>query len=195
MVAETLNIWTGRHIAVAAFDLLNLPTNYAANAYAHFVDLRANSREHRNSDGTYLLTRFADMVDVYRSPNLWSSEKHADFKPKFGTRRNAFRLNGRGGGRGKINRIRIAASMHFMLNAGDETSTNIIYHGIHAFLRNPSEVPKLQAGPSLPDSAAEEILRYQAPIQINNRRSTADKKNCRLIITFRNRYPPDARRW
>jgi cytochrome P450 len=61
-----------------------------------------------------------------------------------------------------------------MLNAGHETSTNMISHGIHEFLRNPGEIAKLQADPGLADSAAEEVLRYQAPIQINNRRSTAD---------------------
>ena len=69
---------------MAAFDLLNLPTDYVLNAYAYFADLRANSPVHRNSDGSYLLTRYADMVDVYRDPKLWSSDKRADFKPKFG---------------------------------------------------------------------------------------------------------------
>ena len=63
-----------------------------------------------------------------------------------------------------------------MLNAGHETSTNMISHGIHEFLRNPSEITKLQVDAGLADSAAEEVLRYQAPIQINNRRSTADTK-------------------
>ncbi len=62
----------------------------------------------------------------------------------------------------------------FMLNAGHETSTNMISHGVHEMLRRPDEIARLRADPGLIDSAVEEILRYQAPIQINNRRATRD---------------------
>ncbi|MDP6952703.1 MAG: cytochrome P450 [Alphaproteobacteria bacterium] len=61
----------------------------------------------------------------------------------------------------------------FMLNAGHETSTNMISHGIHEMLRRPDEVRRLRDDAGLVESCVEEILRYQAPIQINNRRSTA----------------------
>ena len=60
-----------------------------------------------------------------------------------------------------------------MLNAGHETSTNMISHGIHEMLRRPEEVQRLCGDAGLVESCVEEILRYQAPIQINNRRSTA----------------------
>ncbi len=62
----------------------------------------------------------------------------------------------------------------FMLNAGHETSTNMLSHGVHEMLCSPGEIHRLAENPGLIDSMVEEILRYQAPIQINNRRSTRD---------------------
>ena len=58
-----------------------------------------------------------------------------------------------------------------MLNAGHETSTNMLSHGVHEMLRHPDQIAALRANPALIDTCVEEVLRYQAPIQINNRRS------------------------
>jgi cytochrome P450 len=43
-------------------------------------------------------------------------------------------------------------------------------------LRNPAELARLRAEPSLVPSAIEEMLRYDGPIQLNNRRLTAPAK-------------------
>ena len=291
------------------FDLLNLPADFVPNAYGYFEQLRNESPVHRNSDGSYLLTRYDDMVAVYRDPSLWSSDKKADFKPKFGdsplyehhttsvvfrdppdhtrirklfqhafTRKALAALEPRiealvdtyldqmaadggmefvadfsfklpvevvcdmlgvpGSDRelirdwallilgaleprisqaqfdagckavedfkaylrqqialrrrnpsarrdGEILSDLMAAEedgerltelelLHqciFMLNAGHETSTNMLSHGLNEFLNNPSEIARLNAKPDLADSAVEEVLRYHAPIQINNRRA------------------------
>jgi hypothetical protein len=58
----------------------------------------------------------------------------------------------------------------FLLNAGHETSTNMISHGVHELLRHRDQLARLRAEPELIDDCVEEILRYQPPIQINNRR-------------------------
>jgi cytochrome P450 len=63
----------------------------------------------------------------------------------------------------------------FMLNAGHETSTNMITHGIHEMLQNPDQINSLSENPNLIEPMVEEVLRYQAPIQINNRRATSDQ--------------------
>ena len=61
----------------------------------------------------------------------------------------------------------------FLLNAGHETTTNLIGNGLWALLHNPGELAKLRADPALVPSAVEEMLRFDGPIQLNNRRLLA----------------------
>jgi hypothetical protein len=58
----------------------------------------------------------------------------------------------------------------FLLNAGHETTTNLIGNGLWALLNNPGELEQLRADAGLIPSAVEEMLRYDGPIQLNNRR-------------------------
>ena len=50
----------------------------------------------------------------------------------------------------------------------------MISHGIHEMLRHPDQISRLNSEPDLIEPMVEEVLRFQAPIQINNRRSTRD---------------------
>ena len=61
----------------------------------------------------------------------------------------------------------------FLLNAGHETTTNLIGNGLWLLLTRPDELARLRADPALVPSAIEEMLRYEGPIQLNNRRLTA----------------------
>ena len=61
----------------------------------------------------------------------------------------------------------------FLLNAGHETTTNLIGNGLWLLLQHPEEMARLRADPALVPSAIEEMLRYDGPIQLNNRRLTA----------------------
>ena len=298
---------------ISNFDLLSVPDDFIANSYRYFDELRKHSPVHRNPDGTYVLTRYDDIVQTYRDPTLWSSDKRADFAPKFGTTaplyehhttsvvfidppdhtriRKLFqyaftrkalaafepriealvdqyldRFEDAGemevvrdfsfklpievvcdllgvptedrllirdwalailtalepklsqqqldeGNAAVINfkqylrdlikfrrrhpegardteiltvladaeadgeRLTETELLHqciFMLNAGHETSTNMISHGIHEMLRHPDQISRLNSEPDLIEPMVEEVLRFQAPIQINNRRSTRD---------------------
>ncbi len=62
----------------------------------------------------------------------------------------------------------------FLLNAGHETTTNLIGNGVAALIEYPEERAKLQADPCLIDSAIEEFLRFESSNQLGNRRATED---------------------
>ena len=295
------------------FDLQNVSEDYLVDPYRVLAELRAQSPVHKNTDGTFVLTCYADIVQTYRDPMIWSSDKRATFKPKFGntplfehhtnsivfidppdhtrirrlfqsafTRKAlaafvpritnlvdeylnrledqrqmeiveefSFRLpievvcdllgvprQDREFIRGWANAILTALEptlvqkqlddgnqavvdfkqylrdliayrrahphdaqdtevltiladaeadgkrlteielLHqciFMLNAGHETSTNMITHGIHEMLLNPDQIGLLSEHPDLIEPMVEEVLRFQAPIQINNRRANSDQ--------------------
>ena len=296
----------------AKFDLLSVPPGFTDDPYPFLRAMRENRPVHRNPDGTYVLTRYADCVAAYRDPAVWSSDKRLSFAPKFGdsplfehhttsvvftdppdhtriralfqaafTRRAlaalepriaaliddyldafadrgemevvndfSFRLpievvcdmlgvprDDRALLRGwalailtaleprltaaqldagnqavvdfkqylrdllahrrahpesaseteiltvladaeedgqKLSELELLHQCIFMLNAGHETSTNMISHGVHEMLRHPEQVTRLRDDPGLIDTCVDEVLRYQAPIQINNRTATAD---------------------
>lgn len=61
----------------------------------------------------------------------------------------------------------------FMLNAGHETTTNLLGNGTWLLLENPGQLARLRAEPGLLNTAIEEMLRYEGPIQLNNRRLAA----------------------
>jgi cytochrome P450 len=61
----------------------------------------------------------------------------------------------------------------FLLNAGHETTTNLIGNGMHALLTHRDQLERLQAEPALLTPAIEELLRFESPLQLNNRLLTA----------------------
>jgi cytochrome P450 len=294
------------------FDLANLPSDYVANPYPYFAALRKFSPVHRMPDGSYFLTRYDDLISVYRNPKIWSSDKKVEFKPAMGdsalyehhttslvfrdppdhTRlrklfqaaftpraianleprieklvdgyldkaedqghldlvedfafmlpvevvcdmlgapsfeRNSIRdwsqailgglepvltddarekgseavdnfksflrgliqqrrENPTSGESGEILSALISAEedgekltelelLHqciFLLNAGHETTTNMLGNGIHELLTNEEQLNKLHQNPALVESCIEEVLRFDSPIQLNNRRALED---------------------
>jgi cytochrome P450 len=61
----------------------------------------------------------------------------------------------------------------FLLNAGHETTTNMIGNGVHALLTHRDQWQRLVANRALAATAVEEALRFESPLQLNNRELTA----------------------
>ena len=61
----------------------------------------------------------------------------------------------------------------FLLNAGHETTTNLIGNGLDALLTHRDQFERLVAEPGLINAAVEELLRFESPLQLNNRRASA----------------------
>jgi cytochrome P450 len=61
-----------------------------------------------------------------------------------------------------------------LLMAGHEATVNVIGNGVLALLRNRSQWDRLVADPSLVPLAVEELIRFDAPLQLFERTATAD---------------------
>lgn len=72
-----------REIA-ASFDLRALPPDFYGNPYPVYAALREHEPVRRMPDGSWLLTRHADLVAVYRDAQAFSSDKKVEFTPKYG---------------------------------------------------------------------------------------------------------------
>jgi cytochrome P450 len=68
----------------ASFDLAHLPGEFYADPYPYYHALRTHAPARRMPDGSLLLTRYEDIVPVYRDARLFSSDKNKEFGPKFG---------------------------------------------------------------------------------------------------------------
>ena len=69
---------------VDGFDLRALPPDFYANPYPVYALLRETEPVKRMPDGSYFLTRYADLVNVYRDAQAFSSDKKVEFTPKYG---------------------------------------------------------------------------------------------------------------
>ena len=67
-----------------AFDLRALPADFYANPYPVYALLRETGPVKRMPDGSYFLTRYDDLVSVYRDAQTFSSDKKVEFTPKYG---------------------------------------------------------------------------------------------------------------
>lgn len=75
---------------------------------------------------------------------------------------------------GKLTEIELIQNCIFILNAGHETTTNLIGNGLALLHDHPDQKARLLDDPTLIEKAVEEVLRIRAPNQFGNRETTAD---------------------
>lgn len=66
------------------FDLQQLPPGFHDNPYPVYRALREHVPIKLMPDGSYFLTRYDDLIAIYKNPKVFSSDKQREFKPKFG---------------------------------------------------------------------------------------------------------------
>jgi len=80
-------------------------------------------------------------------------------------------IQGESGGE-RLTQTELLHNSIFLLNAGHETTANLIGNGTHALLVHRGEFERLCREPGLLPSAVEELLRFESPVQLNNRVTT-----------------------
>jgi cytochrome P450 len=72
------------HPLAARFDLRRLDAAFYDDPYPTYRALREDDPVKRFDDGSVFLTRYADLVAVYKDTARFSSDKHEEFAPKYG---------------------------------------------------------------------------------------------------------------
>jgi cytochrome P450 len=79
-----------------------------------------------------------------------------------------------GGSGDRMTDLELLHNCIFLLNAGHETTTNLIGNGVDLLIRNPDALRNLRDHPELIESAVEEFLRVESSNQLGNRRAAKD---------------------
>jgi cytochrome P450 len=74
----------------------------------------------------------------------------------------------------QLSEVELLQNCIFILNAGHETTTNLIGNALFELLEWPQEKARLEADPSMIDTAIDEFLRFQSPNQLGNRMASED---------------------
>lgn len=74
----------------------------------------------------------------------------------------------------KLSEVELLQNCIFILNAGHETTTNLIANSLVSLLKWPEQKARLMAEPAMIGRAVEEFLRFESPVQLGNRQATRE---------------------
>jgi cytochrome P450 len=72
----------------------------------------------------------------------------------------------------RLSELELLHNCIFLLNAGHETTTNLIGNAVDLLIRHPAAMAELRRDPGAIDTAVEEFLRMESSNQLGNRRAT-----------------------
>ena len=72
----------------------------------------------------------------------------------------------------RLTQAELLSTVTLLFVAGFETTMNLLGNGMLALLRNPGEIDRLRADPSLVRSGVEELIRFDGPVHITARIAT-----------------------
>jgi cytochrome P450 len=78
-------------------------------------------------------------------------------------------------GEAKVSDDEVCLNLQALLVGGNLTTTDLIGNGIWLLLTHPEQAAALRADPGLAAQAVEEVLRYEAPVQVTSRIVEADR--------------------
>ena len=76
----------------------------------------------------------------------------------------------------RLSKLELIHNCIFLLNAGHETTTNLIGNGVDLLIRHPDVMSDLRRHPQTIETAVEEFLRMESSNQLGNRRAVKDTK-------------------
>jgi cytochrome P450 len=74
----------------------------------------------------------------------------------------------------RLSELELVHNCIFLLNAGHETTTNLIGNAVDLLIRNPDAMADLRTHPEAMETAVEEFLRMESSNQLGNRRALKD---------------------
>jgi cytochrome P450 len=74
----------------------------------------------------------------------------------------------------RLSKLELIHNCIFLLNAGHETTTNLIGNAVDLLIRHPDAMADLRAHPQAIETAIEEFLRMESSNQLGNRRAVQD---------------------
>lgn len=75
---------------------------------------------------------------------------------------------------GRLSYEEMVSNVGLLFGAGHETTVNLMGNGLLALWRNPDQLAKLRADPSLMPRAVEEMLRFDSSVQLTGRKALED---------------------
>jgi cytochrome P450 len=76
----------------------------------------------------------------------------------------------------RLSKLELIHNCIFLLNAGHETTTNLIGNAVDLLIRHPDAMDHLRNHPEAMESAVEEFLRMESSNQLGNRRAVRDTR-------------------